>query len=150
MRTLRGIHASFSAEYADNLIRSGHVLTINTYWGYDYKDKHVMTVKGLVTMVAAPMFSARVLRRKESPCMWNGCQFCPINGGDPGRISKVIYCTGFGTDTGAGFGTDIGGAFGTDVGDQETAASEESQESDWVQAGAAHIYRLHGRKHGTN
>ena len=48
MRTLGG-NASFSAEYTDGLIRSGHVLTTNTCWGYDYKGEHSMTVKARMT-----------------------------------------------------------------------------------------------------
>jgi hypothetical protein len=55
------------AEYADNLIRNGHVLTTNTCWGYDYKGEHSMTVKGLVTMVVAPMFSFLTLKAQRIP-----------------------------------------------------------------------------------
>jgi hypothetical protein len=52
-------------------------------------------------------------------------------------------------DVCTGFGADTGGVIGGAVGDQE---AEDSEERDWVQAGAAHIYRyrLHGRKLGPN
>jgi hypothetical protein len=93
MRTLGG-NASFSAEYTDGLIRSGHVLTTNTCWGYDYKGERSMTVKGLVTMVAAPMFSARTLSNKAQRIPlhveWLPIHLPAINEGDDGRISKVI------------------------------------------------------------
>ena len=84
-----------------------------------------MTVKGLVTMVAAPMFSARTTKAQRTPLH---VEWLPIHLPDKWRR--------YWADVEGDVCTDTGGVIGGDVGDQET---DDLEERDWVQAGAAHI-----------